>query len=275
VDIPGLTVSLRGLLEVEVTCRALHADVHSGLWGGMVPDPCVALVSLIARLVDDDGRLNVGRIEVPKQWSEAAWQVPLDDTVITKGAHLIDGVKPLPHRGRPPAEWLWRQPAVTILSTTLPTPIREKNAIRKQASAVLSIRTAPGQTTQSILSEIRDVLTDNPPGGVDVTVEATGASGQSWLYSPSGPAFDAADRAYVRAWGKPLIQVGVGGSIPFVAIFGQRFGDLPLILNGVMDPMTTAHGPNESMDLSVFRKAIAANIYLLAELGALGREGLR
>ena len=54
--------------------------------------------------------------------------------------------------------------------------------------------------------------------------------------------------------------------------FGQRYANLPLILNGVMDPRTTAHGPNESLHLGVFRKAIAANVYLLAELAALPRE---
>ena len=66
-----------------------------------------------------------------------------------------------------------------------------------------------------------------------------------------------------------MLQVGVGGSIPFVALFGRRFGDLPLILNGVIDPLTTAHGPNESLDLGVFAKAILANVYLYEELGAL------
>ena len=65
------------------------------------------------------------------------------------------------------------------------------------------------------------------------------------------------------------MHIGVGGSIPFVALFGRRYGDLPLILNGVMDPKTTAHGPNESMHLGVFRKAVLANVYLLDELSAV------
>ena len=71
-----------------------------------------------------------------------------------------------------------------------------------------------------------------------------------------------------------MVQVGIGGSIPFVALFGRRFGDLPLILNGVMDPQTVAHGPNESLHLGVFKKAISANVYLLDELGALDKAGL-
>jgi hypothetical protein len=60
-----------------------------------------------------------------------------------------------------------------------------------------------------------------------------------------------------------------------VAIFGKRFGDLPLILNGVMDPKTSAHGPNESMHLGIFKKTIMSNVYLLAELAKLTKEELR
>ena len=169
---------------------------------------------------------------------------------------------------------MWWQPSVTVVATDLPTFDRKKNALRTKASAILSVRLAPGQTTFEMMAALGPVLLENPPAGVKVTVEPAGWSGEGWLYEPSGPAFPAADRAYVKAWGCPLVQVGVGGSIPFVALFGRRFGDLPLILNGVMDPLTTAHGPNESMHLGVFRKAIAANVYLLDELAAVGKAAL-
>lgn len=109
-------------------------------------------------------------------------------------------------------------------------------------------------------------LLRDPPCGVKVQVTEKGWSGEGWLYEPKGPAFEAADRAYRAAWGEGLHRVGVGGSIPFVALFAKRYSDLPLILNGVMDPETTAHGPNESLHLGVFQKAILANVYLYDEL---------
>lgn len=267
-DIPGLTVSLRGLLELEVTCEALSADVHSGLWGNMAPDASTALMKLVARLTDDAGRPTFGRMEVPEAWRAAAADIPLTDEVIRSGAHIIEGVSPLPRDGRPAAEWLWRQPAITVLSTTLPTPDRQKNALRQKASASLSIRVAPGQTREALRDEVTRLLLQDPPAGVQVRVAAKSGGGDSWLYTPKGPAFAAADRAYRKAWGRPMLEIGVGGTIPFVALFGRRFGDLPLLLNGVMDPETSAHGPNESLHLGVFRKAILANVYLLAELGA-------
>lgn len=270
-EIPGLTVSLRGLLELELVVEALEADVHSGLWGNMVPDVSTALCGLITRLVDPNGRPNFGIVETPFDWRLEAEAMPVEDQVIIEGAHLRPGVQPLPAAGRTPAEWMWRQPALTVVATTLPTPDRKKNALRQRASAILSIRVAPGQNPQDLIDGVTEAVTLHPPGGVLVRVEPRGQASEGWLYTPKGPAFEAADRAYRKAWGQPLQRIGVGGTIPFVAIFGRRFGDLPLILNGVMDPRSTAHGPNESLHLGVYRKTIAANVHLLAELGALGR----
>ena len=265
-EIPGLTISLRGLLECTVTVRALEADIHSGLWGGMVPDVSLALMQLVGRLVDEDGRVRSPRAIVPEAWRDAAWDVPLDTATIRSGAHLIPGVDPLPPRGSAPAEHLWRQPAVTVVATTLPTRERKKNALRAEAEAILSVRVGPGQDDGEIKATFNDLLLKDPPGGVQVAVSWTEQASGAWLYAPRGPAFEAADRAYARAWGRPPLRIGVGGSIPFVALFGRRFGDLPLILNGVIDPETTAHGPNESLHLGIFAKTIQANVYLYDEL---------
>ncbi|HEY4219840.1 MAG TPA: M20/M25/M40 family metallo-hydrolase [Myxococcota bacterium] len=270
---PGLTVSLRGLLEVEVVCEGASSDVHSGLWGNIVPDPAMSLVKLLARLVDDDGRMCLARQPVDAAWLKASFDVPLDDKVISDGAHLLPGVKPLPNRDLSPAAWIWRQPAVTILSTTFPPPGSEKNAIRKRAGAILSFRLAPGQTRETMLPVIKKALGDNVPGACKVTVTERAGGSMAWDYQPKGEAFAAADRAYEKAWGKKLLQIGVGGSIPFVALFGRKYATLPLILNGVMDPQTTAHGPNESLHLGVFKKAILANVYLMDELSSLPGGG--
>lgn len=270
VDIPGLTVSLRGLLEIEVSVASAKSDVHSGLWGNVVPDPAITLVSLLSRLVDADGRLKVGRQPVEPGWLATSRDVPLTPDVIRLGARLLDGVDPLPERGLSPAAWAWRQPAITVLSTTFPAPGSEKNAIRKSSSAKLSLRIAPGQDGKELLDVVTKELTRDVPGGLAVTITAQPASASSWDYVAKGPAFEAADRAYVKAWGRAPIRIGIGGSIPFVALFGQRFSRLPLILNGVIDPETGAHGPNESMHIGVYVKTAVANVYLYDELSALG-----
>lgn len=269
IDLPGLTTSLRGLYEVDLLCEALTSDVHSGLWGNMAPDVGTALVHLLARLTDHDGRPVFGLCDVPQSFRDSAALVPLTAQVIQSGAHLLPDVEPLDERGRPAAEWLWRQPALTILSTTLPRPDAHKNALRASARASLSIRIPPGKTKTDLRRELDDLLLLNPPAGVRVSLIEKAGGAESWLYEPSGPAFAAADRAYEKAWGRPLVQIGIGGSIPFVALFGRRYAHLPLILNGVMDPQTGAHGPDESLHLGVFQKAILANVYLYEELAGL------
>ncbi len=268
-EVPGLTVSLRGLFEIDVRVDALGADVHSGLWGNMAPDVSWALLALLARLVDDNGRLKIGRVDVDEARRTAGAAVLID---VAAGAHLLDGVPPLPTAGRSAAEWLWWQPAVTVVATSLPTLAFKKNALRRGASATLSVRVAPGQAWQDLYALLRTELLRDPPQGVRVEVGTRGTPGESWLYTPKGPAFPAADRAYLASWGHKLVPIGIGGSIPFVALFGRRFGALPLILNGVMDPQTTAHGPNESLDLNVFARSISANVHLYAELGTLPRS---
>ncbi len=274
-DVPGLTVSLRGLLEIELVCEALEADVHSGLWGNMAPDPSLALMQLVARLLDEDGRLKVGRVQIDEARKLAATQVPITSETVREGAHVMEGVDPLPVGDRSVAEWLWWQPAITVVATSLPGPGEKKNAVRRRAQATLSVRLAPGQTSEEMLEMLKEVLLRDPPGGVKVSVETQPGWGGSWLYTPRGEAFEAADRAYMAGWGRKLVQVGIGGSIPFVALFGRRFSDLPLILNGVLDPLSTAHGPNESLHLGIFEKMLVTNVHLLAELGALPIDRVR
>ncbi len=269
VDLPGLTTSLRGLYEVDIVCAALTSDVHSGIWGNMAPDVSTALTRAVSRLVDEQGRPVFGRVEVSEKFRQGARLIGLDAEVVRLGAHLRPGVEPLPENGRPAPEWLWRQPALTILSTTLPRPDQHKNALRASATASLSIRIPPGKTRAELREELSALLGHDVPAGVELQIVDRPGGAESWLYEPRGPAFAAADRAYQRSWGKPLVQIGIGGSIPFVALFGRRYSHLPLILNGVMDPQTGAHGPDESLHLGVFEKAIGANVFLYDELSRL------
>lgn len=266
VDIPGLTVSLRGLLEVEVSVAGAHSDVHSGIWGNLVPDPATTLIALLARLVDEDGRLKLARRTVDPAWMVSSREIPLNAEVIRSGARLLDGVDPLPERGLSPSAWVCRQPAVTVLSTTFPAPGTEKNAVRKSSSAKLSLRIAPGQTSKELFDAVEAELKRDVPGGLKVSITSLPGAASSWDYVAAGPAFEAADRAYEAAWGRAPLRIGLGGSIPFVALFGNRFSRLPLILNGVIDPQTGAHGPDESMHVGVYTRTVKANVFLYAEL---------
>ena len=274
-DTPGLTVSLRGLATADLVCTAGQGG-HSGLYGGIYPDPSLALVLSLARLLDRDGRAKVPRVAL----NEAERR----DLAAATGV-----ASKLPDGGRPAAEWVWRQGTITITGTTLPdltlakatTPDlnirRPTNEIKQQVAARLSVRVPPGITADAALAEIERIVTASPPPGIKVAlvpVADEGAKVDPWIYDvPDCVAFDAVGRAFEAVWGKPPERIGVGGSIPFVKMFGDRFSDRPLVLTGVLDPDAHLHEPNESLDLKVFHRMILTNVHLLAGLGALPKGG--
>lgn len=267
-DTPGLTVSLRGLLDVEVTLRALRGKVHSGLWGGAVPDPAIGMCKVLAGLVDDRGRVVGLDVDAGAGWRESVAGLSPDDEALRRNAGLLPGVPGLDAGDRPRVEWMWRQPHLTVIGTSLPALTDVANVILPQVKAQLSVRLAPGQSPDVVFEHVKGLVLSLVPFGLDVEVKKVrGTAG--WSYAARGPAFDAAERAYGRAFGKDLVRIGVGGSIPFITMFADNFPDTPLILNGVMDPQTSAHGPDESLHVPLFRKVVLANVHLLGELAAL------
>lgn len=96
--------------------------------------------------------------------------------------------------------------------------------------------------------------------------------GNGFAAHASGPIYDEARAAFTDAWGVEPVDIGVGGSIPFVAAFAQRFPDAAILVTGVEDPDTRAHGANESLHLAEFERACVAEAVLLARLGAMPRR---
>jgi acetylornithine deacetylase/succinyl-diaminopimelate desuccinylase-like protein len=239
-------------------------------------------MQLVSRIVDRQGRLVVGDIEVPEEWREDARRYRITDDEIRKGGRLLDDVPPLPEEDRPAAEWMWRQSSVTVTQTSLPNSrAAATSALRSRASAILSIRIGPTEDNQryidDLYSELKRLVTTDVPQGVIVKVERDETSlVYPWLCDDSRgfvkAAFGAADRAYAKGWGHRPARVGIGGSIGFVNTFAERFPDVPVLLNGVIDPDSGCHGPDESQDIGVLRKAIKTNIYLLHELGKPWKE---
>jgi acetylornithine deacetylase/succinyl-diaminopimelate desuccinylase-like protein len=105
-------------------------------------------------------------------------------------------------------------------------------------------------------------LRDHAPWGADVEV-TPGSGGEPIALDSEGPAFDAWRTAMTAAWGNPPVDIGVGGSIPFVAELRRRFPDAAILLTGAADPTSAAHGPDESLDLDELRRAILAEAIAL------------
>jgi acetylornithine deacetylase/succinyl-diaminopimelate desuccinylase-like protein len=261
-DVPALTVSLRGLADCVVEVATLDHGLHSGLWGGVIPDALTVLVRLLASLHDDDGNVAVDGLH---QTDSAALNYPdYPAERVRADAGLLDGVSEIGSGSVP--QRLWAKPAITVIGIDT-TPIEKaSNTLIPRARAKVSMRVAPGGDAQAHLEALTSHLREHAPWGARVTV-TPGEIGQPYAIEPTGQVYDTARAAFRQAWGVEPIDMGMGGSIPFIAEFAAAFPQAKILVTGVEDPATQAHSVNESVDLGVLERAAIAEALLLAGLG--------
>jgi len=141
------------------------------------------------------------------------------------------------------------------------------NTLVPRASAKISMRLAPDEHDLDAYEALRTHLLTHAPWGAQVEVTLDDR-GNGFAADAEGPIYDQARAAFTDAWGVEPVDVGVGGSIPFVAAFAERFPEAAILVTGVEDPDTRAHGANESLHLDDFERACVAEAVLLARLGA-------
>jgi cysteinylglycine-S-conjugate dipeptidase len=267
---PGLTYALRGMADVIVTVRSLTQPVHSGMWGGAVPDALTGTVRLLATLHDEDGALAVpGFADDVRPMSDDE-RARLDALVadpeeLRREVRLLDGVTFVGDPAHGLLERLWMQPTVTPIGMDVPRVADSSNTLLSEVRTKLSCRLAPGQDPERVLAALRDHLVTQVPWGLHVDVEF-GERNPAWVMEPAGEAWDAGVAAMTAAYGRAPAAMGCGGSIPFVQPFSDAFGGAPCLLVGVEDPASNAHGEDESLHLEDFAKACLTEAFLLAEL---------
>ncbi|OBK73648.1 dipeptidase [Mycobacterium sp. 1164985.4] len=264
-EVPSLTVSLRGLVDCVVEVATLDHGLHSGLWGGVVPDAVSVLVRLLASLHDDDGNVAVAGLH---EGEAAAVDFPPER--VREETGMLPGVREIGSGSVP--QRLWAKPAITIIGIDT-TPIdKSSNTLIPRARAKVSMRIAPGADVEQHMTALTRHLEQHAPWGAQVTV-TPGDHGQPYAIDASGPVYDAARAAFSEAWGNEPVHTGVGGSIPFIAEFAAAFPLAKILVTGVEDPETQAHSINESLHLGVLERAAVSEALLLAGLGELGSNG--
>ncbi|HUG55495.1 MAG TPA: dipeptidase [Candidatus Limnocylindrales bacterium] len=247
---PALTTSLRGIVDCVVEVRTLDHAVHSGEYGGAVPDAIIALARTLARLHDDKGNVAVpGLVTGPSD--------PLDLTEdeLRAWTGARPGVELIGDGGL--TERMWTRPAISVLGLDAPRVAESTNQLVPSARAKVSMRLAPGEEPDRALDALVAHLRKSVPWGAQATI-TKGSRGRPYRLEAKGPAFDAMRRAMSEAWGRAPVDMGAGGSIPFVADFARLMPDAALLLTGAADPTSNAHSEDESVDLGELERSILA-----------------
>jgi acetylornithine deacetylase/succinyl-diaminopimelate desuccinylase-like protein len=268
VGVPALTTSLRGLVNCFVEVRTSSHAVHSGMFGGAVPDALTALSRLIATLHDEAGDVAVEGLV-----ARTGAEVDYPEDRLRAEAGLLDGVSFI-GTGRL-TDRIWTKPALAVLGIDAPPTTGAPNALVPVGKAKLSLRLPVGEDPKKAYAALVAHLEKHVPWAAEVTVTFE-HDGDPIEIDATGPMFDAARAAFRAAWdGVAPVDMGIGGSIPFIATFQEMFPEAAILVTGVEDPDSRAHGPNESLHLGEFARVCLAEALLLANVAQAGPRSAR
>jgi len=270
VDVPSTTVSMRGLVAFDVTVRTADEDLHSGIWGGTVPNAALVVARMAAGLHDADGRVSIpGFYADVRELSEAETRslasIPFDEAEFcrTAGVRYLEG-----ERGRSAYERTGARPTAEIvgLHAGYGGP-GIKTIVPASATLKVAMRLVPDQVPARIARAFEQWARATAPAGVEITLASSG--GVAPLVTPvDHPAVQILSGAIERVWGKVPLYTRSGGSGPEEAL--ARVLDAPLIFFGIALPNDNFHAPNERLDLGqLWRGTICAGELLLG-LRSLG-----
>jgi cysteinylglycine-S-conjugate dipeptidase len=262
---PAFTTSLRGLAACTVEVRTLDHALHSGVYGGVVPDALTTLCRLLASLHDDQGNVAVSGLATARP---PALVYPEERLRVESG--ILDGVDWIGSGSF--VERMWSKPALSVIALDARPVAKASNTLIPAARAKISARLAPGDDPAKALANLIKHLEDHIPWGAQLTVPEA-EIGEPSLINFSGPYAEAARDAFTRAWGVEPVFVGQGGTIPMVADFGKAFPEATILVTAVGDPDSRAHGTNESLHLGDFAAACLAETLMLDAFAQLDLEG--
>lgn len=264
VGVPTLTTSLRGVVGAIVEVSGVDHTLHSGGYGGPVLDGPTLLSRLIATLHDDDGAVAVEGLQ-RHEGAEGGDQLHYDEQQFRADAGVLPDVR-LVGRGSLTSR-LWTQPAISITGFDATAVDVASNTIAPSARAKISLRIAPGQDPKEAARALVSHLEAHAPFGARVEVEIE-ETGPAFATDTSAPPAQEMLWALGAAWGRPSVEMGMGGSIPFTADLQAMYPEASILVTGIEDPDTRAHGIDESLHLEDYRRAILAEALWLAARAA-------
>jgi acetylornithine deacetylase/succinyl-diaminopimelate desuccinylase-like protein len=266
------TTSLRGLVGGALTVEALTEAVHSGDAGGIVPDTFRIARSLLARVEDAQTGgvlLPAAAVEIPaeRRVQAAAAASALGSELVTRFP-WVDGVEP-------PTDDLvdavlartWRPSLAVHGADGLPPVAEAGNILRPSTRLRLSVRIPPTSDANAVQEQLASALTTDIPQGVRVTFDPDFVA-SGWEAPPLAPWLSTAlEEASQHHFDRPACFMGEGGTIPFMAMLGERFPEAQFFITGVLGPGSNAHGPNEFLHLDYARRLVSCVADVLAVHG--------
>lgn len=272
--VPSLTVSLRGLVAMELELRGLERPVHSGLWGGVAPDAVQSLCRILGGLVDANGEIAVPGllegIEPPSARERKGWvSIPYDRESWARQAGIAPELAPPDSAAL--CERLWRRPSLSVNGIQAGTRGQVGNVLMDRAWARIGVRIVPGMDPARVADRLAAHLQASVPPGMTLSVNIESLA-PAWRTSTSHPLFGACSDALERGYGRTPVEAGCGASIPFVEAITSRLGGAPALLVGVEDPWCNAHSENESVHVGDLLKAIRSQAILFSRVAGSRME---
>jgi acetylornithine deacetylase/succinyl-diaminopimelate desuccinylase-like protein len=259
-EVPALTVGLRGAVAFNLRVTTLEHASHSGMFGGAVPDAMLATIRMLATLWNEDGSVAVAGLT-----SREAPTPDYDEAQLREETGLLPQVSPI-GTGTILSR-IWDKPSITVTGIDAPSVKNASNTLVPTVRVRISSRIAPGQRYQEYQAALEAHLRANAPFGAQLEFEQPDL-GHPFLVDTSGWAVAEAKATMAEAYGAEAVEMGAGGSIPFIADLVERFPGAQILITGVEDPDSRAHSPNESLHLGTFQRAILAETFLLARLNS-------
>jgi len=268
--LPTLCVGLRGLIYAEVEATGPHRDLHSGLYGGAVPNAVYGLVELLAKAKDADGVIRIPGIydgvEEPAAAELASWRrLPFREEEFR--AAEVGSAELTGEPGRTVLERVWSRPTFEVHGIAGGfTGAGSKTVIPAKATAKVSFRLVPRQDPDRVIGAFKDWVQKQAPKGIRIEVRILNASG-ALVVNPDHPAIRVAAQAFGEVFGKPAVFIRSGGSIPVVGDFSRHLG-IPTVLMGFGLPDDGLHSPNEKLSLENYYQGIVTVARFFEQYGA-------
>jgi acetylornithine deacetylase/succinyl-diaminopimelate desuccinylase-like protein len=256
------TTSLRGLVNGVLTVEVLTEGVHSGDASGVVPSSFRAARLLLERIDDAETGIvkhSAFHAQVPPERAEQAKRAAgvLGES-LWRRFPFAEGTRPVSiDLADLVLNRTWRPMLAVTGADGLPPPASAGNVLRPKTSLVLSLRLPPTVKAESAARQLQAILETDPPYGAKVKFDY-GQAATGWHAPQTAPWLDAVlEMTSIKNYGKSVMWMGEGGTIPFMAMLGAKFPKAQFLITGVLGPQSNAHGPNEFLHLGYAKRLTA------------------